>query len=124
MLRKASQPLGQITLPVQFGIADHFRIDYVNFLVVDFNTAYHAILGKLALAKFMVVPHYVYLVLKMPTEQGILTLCANLNVSYVWERESFMLAKATNISIRMQDYLAASQHVPPEEQEIPTMEES
>jgi len=42
---RASQPLGQITLPVQFGSADHFHTEYVNFFVVDFDTAYHAILG-------------------------------------------------------------------------------
>ena len=45
ILGKASPPLGQITLPVQFGVAKHFRVDYVNFLVANFNTAYHAILG-------------------------------------------------------------------------------
>ena len=45
----------------------------MNFFVVDFDTAYHAILGRLTLAKFMVVPHYVYLVLKIPMEQGVLT---------------------------------------------------
>ena len=60
--------MGQIILPVQFGTAKQFRVNYVNFLVADFNTAYHAILGQLALAKFMVVSHYTYLVLKMPTE--------------------------------------------------------
>jgi len=66
--KKASQPLGQITLLVQFSTAKHFRTDYVNFLVADFNTAYHAILGRPALTKFMAVPHYTYLVLKMPIE--------------------------------------------------------
>ena len=66
--RKASLPLGQITLPVQFGTAKHFHIDYVNFLVANFNTAYHAILGRPTLAKFMAVPHYTYLVLKIPTQ--------------------------------------------------------
>ena len=68
--RKASLPLGQITLLVQFSTAKHFRVDYVNFPVADFNTAYHAILDQPTLAKFMVVPHYTYLVLKMPMEQG------------------------------------------------------
>ena len=63
--RKASLPLGQITLPVQFGTAKHFRVDYVNFLVANFNMVYHAILGRPTLAKFMAVPHYTYLVLKM-----------------------------------------------------------
>ena len=42
---RVSQPLGQITLPVQFGTADHFRTEYVNFFVADFDTTYHAILG-------------------------------------------------------------------------------
>jgi hypothetical protein len=42
---KASLSLGQITLLVQFGTAKHFCVDYVNFLVVDFDMMYHAILG-------------------------------------------------------------------------------
>ena len=66
--RKASQPLGQIALPMQFGTAKHFCTDYVNFLVTDFNTAYHAILGRLALTKFMDMLHYTYLALKMLKE--------------------------------------------------------
>jgi hypothetical protein len=56
--RKASLPLGQITLPVQFGTTQYFCVDYVNFLVADFDTAYHAILGQPTLAKFMAIPHY------------------------------------------------------------------
>jgi len=78
-------------------------------LVVDFNTAFHAILSQPALAKFMAVPHYTYLVLKMPMEQGILSLRANLDIAYAYEKESFALAKATDISIRKQDCLATSQ---------------
>jgi hypothetical protein len=33
--------------------------------VTDFETSYHAILGRLALAKFMAIPHYPYLLLKV-----------------------------------------------------------
>ena len=91
---RASQPLGRITLPVQFGTADHFCTKYVNFFVADFDTAYHAILGQPALAKFMVVPHYVYLVLKIPTKQGVLTLCANISIAYNYEREGLAIADA------------------------------
>jgi hypothetical protein len=40
-----SQPLGQITLQVQFGIPDLFRVDYVSFIVTDFDGTFHAILG-------------------------------------------------------------------------------
>ena len=108
ILKKAPQPLRQITLSVQFSTTEHFCIDYVNFLVVDFNTAYHDILGRPALAKFMAVPHYTYLVLKMPMEQGILSLRTNLSIAYACEKDSFRIAEATDISIRMQDCLATS----------------
>ena len=57
----------------------------------------------------MVVPHYTYLVLKMPIEQGIFSLHANLNIAYAYEKESFVLATTTDISIHMQDCLAYSQ---------------
>ena len=59
---RASRPLGEITLPVQFGTASNFRVEHINFYIADFNTAYHAILGRPALAKFMAIPHYAYLV--------------------------------------------------------------
>jgi hypothetical protein len=49
----------------------------------------------------MAIPHYTYLVLKIPTEQGILSLRANLDVTYACEKESFALAEAVDISIRM-----------------------
>jgi hypothetical protein len=88
-------------LPVQFGTVERFRVDYVNFLVADFDTAYHAILGCPTLAKFMAIPHYTYLVLKMPTEQGILSLHANLDAAYACEKESFALAEAVDVSIHM-----------------------
>jgi len=56
----------------------------------------------------MAVLHYTYLVLKMPTKQGVLSLRANLDVTYSFEKESLTLTEATNISIRMQDCLASS----------------
>ena len=59
----------------------------------------------------MAMPHYTYLVLMMPTEQGVLSLRANLDVTYSYEKESFTLAKAINISIHMQDCLASSQQI-------------
>jgi hypothetical protein len=42
---QTSQPLGQITLLVQFGTADHFCVEFISFIVVDFEGTYHAILG-------------------------------------------------------------------------------
>ena len=89
---KASKPLGEITLPVQFGTAS-------NYHVADFDTAYHAILGRPALAKFMAIPHYAYLVMKKPSPVGVLALWANLSVAYTYETESLALAEATDLSI-------------------------
>jgi hypothetical protein len=67
--------LGSVVLPVTFGESrDNYRTEYIKFEVADFETSYHAILGRPAIAKFMVVPHYTYLVLKMPSLAGVLSL--------------------------------------------------
>jgi hypothetical protein len=71
----AAIPLGSLVLPVTFGESrDNYRIEYVKFEVADFETSYHAIIGRPAIAKLMVVPHYTYLVLKMPSPAGVLSL--------------------------------------------------
>ena len=49
----------------------------------------------------MAMPHYTYLVLKMPIKQGVLSLRTNLDVAYNYEKENFVLAEATNISVHM-----------------------
>jgi hypothetical protein len=64
-----------VVLPVTFGIEDNYRTEYIKFEVPDFDSSYHAILGRSALAKFMAVPHYVYLLLKMSGKIGVFTLC-------------------------------------------------
>jgi hypothetical protein len=102
---QSSIPLGQITLPVQFDNPNHFRTDYVNFMVADFKGTHHTILGRPALTKFMAVPHYSYLVLKMPIDQGVLTLRGNVYTAYTCEEESFKVAKAIDLSIRMEQTL-------------------
>jgi hypothetical protein len=71
---KAAMPLGQITLPVTFGTPANHRTEFIKFEVADFESSYHAILGRPALAKFMAIPHYSYLLLKMPGPNGVLSL--------------------------------------------------
>ena len=80
-------------------MASNYRVEHINFYVTDFNTAYHAILGWPALAKFMAIPHYTYLVLKMPLPIGVLALRANLSIVCACETESLALAEATDLSI-------------------------
>jgi hypothetical protein len=50
-------PLGSVVLPVTFGeTRDNYRTEYVKFEVADFETSYHAILGRPAIAKFWRYP--------------------------------------------------------------------
>jgi hypothetical protein len=59
-------PLGQLDLPVCFGTPSNFRRETLTFEVVGFRGTYHAVLGRPCYAKFMAVPNYTYLKLKMP----------------------------------------------------------
>jgi hypothetical protein len=116
---QTSQPLGQITLEVQFGTPDHFHIDYVNFIIADFEGTYHAILGQPALAKFVAIPHYVYLLQKMLTEKGVLSLTGNVLIAYNCKKEGYATAKALKLSIRMQQSITDTKKIPPTDLEIP-----
>jgi hypothetical protein len=71
----AAIPLGSVVRLVTFGESrDNYCTENIKLEVVDFETSYHAILGRPAIAKFMAVPHYTYLVLKMPSPAGVLSL--------------------------------------------------
>ena len=71
---KPAIPLGQITLPVTFGTKENYRTEFIKFEVADFSSSYNAIIGCPALAKFMAIPHYVYLMLKMPGPNGVISI--------------------------------------------------
>jgi hypothetical protein len=49
----------------------------------------------------MAIPHYVYLLLKMPTEKGVLSLKGNVLITYNCEKERYATAEALELSIRM-----------------------
>jgi hypothetical protein len=59
--KKPSYPLGKILLDVLFGTGENFRKERLEFEVIDWPSQYHALLGRPAYARFMVVPHYTYL---------------------------------------------------------------
>jgi hypothetical protein len=62
----AVHPLGTVVLLVTFGTRENYHTEFIKFEVANFKSSYDAILGRPALAKFMAVLHYVYLLLKMP----------------------------------------------------------
>ena len=85
-------PVGNIDLPVTFGSKTNFRTETLTFEVVDWKGVYHAILGRPAYAKFMAVPNYTYLKLKLPGPNGVITVSGSFEQAYVSSREYFDLA--------------------------------
>jgi hypothetical protein len=67
-------PLGHLYMPVTFGTPENYRIEFLRFEVASFDCGYNAIIDRPGLAKFMVIPHYSYMILKMPGPQGIITV--------------------------------------------------
>jgi hypothetical protein len=57
-----------------FKDVQNFCTEILTFELVGFSGTYHAILGKPAYAKFMAVPNYTYLKLKIPGPKGIITV--------------------------------------------------
>jgi hypothetical protein len=70
-------PLGHIYMPVTFGTPENYRTEFMRFEVARFGCGYNAIIGRPGLAKFMAIPHYSYMILKMSGPQGIITVRAD-----------------------------------------------
>jgi hypothetical protein len=70
-------PLGHIYMPVTFGTPENYRTEFLRFEVARFDCGYNAIIARLGLAKFMAIPHYSYMILKMPGPQGIIIVHAD-----------------------------------------------
>ena len=59
----------------------------LTFEVVRFHRTYHAILGRPCYAKFMVIPNYTYLKLKMPGPCGVITISTSFQRAFECEVE-------------------------------------
>jgi hypothetical protein len=76
-----------IHLDVIFGTPVNFRKEKIEFEVVDWPSQYHAILGRPAFARFMAVPHYAYLKLRMPANRGLLTISGSFARSENYDKD-------------------------------------
>jgi hypothetical protein len=116
----AAIPLGSVVLPVTFGeTRENYCTEYIKFEVVDFKTSYHAIIGRPAIAKFMAVPHYTYLVLKMPCPTNVPSLQGDLKISFDCGTEAVELAATNQVANAMIEIYVASKNLAPTELEIP-----
>jgi RNA-binding protein YlmH len=95
---KATYPIGRVFLPVTFGTEENFRIEYLTFEVADFDSSYHA--------KFMAIPHHTYLIMKMSTPKGILSILGDIMVSYNCESATVKLSKDSAIKAAATDMVA------------------
>jgi hypothetical protein len=84
---KQAKPLGQIDLPVTFGTPSSDRRKTLTFEVVGFHRTYHAVLGRPCYVKFMAVPNYTYLKLKIPGPKGVITVGTSFQRAYECEVE-------------------------------------
>jgi hypothetical protein len=84
---KRVQPLGQNDLPVWFGTPDNYRKETLTFEVVGFRGVYHAILGRPCYTKFMVVPIYTYLKMKMPGPNGVIIVGSSIEHAFACDVE-------------------------------------
>jgi hypothetical protein len=91
---KRVQPLGQLDLPVYFGTPSNFRRETLTFEVVGFRGTYHAVLGRPCYAKFMAVPNYTYLKLKMSGPNGVITVGPTYRHAYECDMECVEYAEA------------------------------
>ena len=81
-------------MPVTFGDSSNFRKETLTFEVVGFKGAYHAILGRPCYAKFMAIPNYTYLKLKMPGPRGVITVGLTYQRAFQCEVDSCEIASA------------------------------
>jgi hypothetical protein len=116
----ATIPLGSVVLPITFGeTRENYHTEYIKFEVADFETSYHVILGRPAIAKFMAVPHYTYLVLKMPSPVGVFSLQGDLKISFNCDTEAMELAATNQVPNAMMEIYVVSKKLAPTELEIP-----
>jgi hypothetical protein len=73
----------------------------------------NAFLGRLALSKFMVIPHYAYLGLKMPGMCGIISIRRDVKQAFHCDRESYETADRSTVSTELQELKKVLAESPP-----------
>ena len=74
MTDSSTTPTGKIHLPVTFGTRDNYHTELIDFNMAYIGLPYNAILGYLALAKFMVEIHDGYNILMVLGSSGVITI--------------------------------------------------
>jgi hypothetical protein len=64
---------------------------------------YNAFLGRPALTKFMAIPHYAYLALKMSGPRGVISIRGDVKRAYDYDKDSCEMVDRLAASIELQE---------------------
>jgi hypothetical protein len=106
----ANYPLGRIELDVSFGSSGNYRREKLEFEVMDWPSQYHAILGRPAFAKFMAVPHYANLTLKILGPKGTITVQGSFEVANTCDREFNRMAQTFGMTAEYERLKGETDH--------------
>jgi hypothetical protein len=67
---------------------------------MDWPSQYHVILGRPTFARFMAVPHYAYLVLKIPGPNGFIIVKGNFKVSYTCNKKFHQMVQTFGMTAK------------------------
>jgi hypothetical protein len=87
--------------------------------VADFRSSYNAILGRPMLAKFMAIPHHIYLIMKMPAPNEILFVYGDILVSYNCESDTVDLTKVSTCKAATMVMVAQGANIDQTTPEVP-----
>jgi hypothetical protein len=71
---KQSVPLRWVTMSITFKDVSNYRTETPAFEVINLSRPYHIILGRSCYVKFMAIPNYTYLKLKILGPNGVTTM--------------------------------------------------
>jgi hypothetical protein len=74
---------------------------------------HNAFLERPALSKFMAIPHYAYLVLKMPGPHDVISIRGDIKRAYDCDRESYETVDRLTTSVELQELKKALAECPP-----------
>jgi hypothetical protein len=84
---KGTFPVGKIELPLSFGVAPNAQSEQVTFDIVDMVYPYNTIMGRGSIHKFEAAIHGLYLCMKIPGPQGVITVYGNQHTAHNIERD-------------------------------------
>jgi hypothetical protein len=111
---KRIEALGKIDVNVTFGQDATMRTEVITFDVVDFVYPYNAIFGRNTINKFAAVIHQGYLLMKIPTAAGVISVYGNQEEARRAERNT----SVHNRQVHVIDEDEGSEVVPETEQKV------